>query len=74
MADFINQVKPNNDSCCPTLDLKTRLWGFGICFCLGVLISFLSFFSFSQMLQGEPANFAIFYTLGNIIALLRYLL
>lgn len=45
-----------------------RLYGFGICFALGWLVSFLACFALPQI-GSNPAKFALLYTLGNIIAL-----
>jgi len=54
---------------CPSLTFKQRLYGFCICFCIGCVISLTSMLSFSKMIAGNPAPFAIKYSLGNIIAL-----
>ncbi|KAI8909623.1 vesicle transport protein [Gorgonomyces haynaldii] len=42
------------------------MYGFGICFGVGFLISFLSTF---LILSGQLTSFAILYSLGNIISL-----
>nr|KAJ3414993.1 hypothetical protein HK105_001625 [Polyrhizophydium stewartii] len=44
-----------------------RFMGFGICFGIGFLISFLSTFA---LFTGNIGLFAFFYTLGNIISLI----
>mmetsp|Transcript_30598 Transcript_30598/g.67034 ORF Transcript_30598/g.67034 Transcript_30598/m.67034 type:complete len:200 (+) Transcript_30598:215-814(+) len=56
---------------CPNLTFKQRLYGFIICFSVGIVVSISSMFSFSfaQLLAGQPAPFAIRYTLGNVISL-----
>mmetsp|Transcript_11451 Transcript_11451/g.29774 ORF Transcript_11451/g.29774 Transcript_11451/m.29774 type:complete len:229 (+) Transcript_11451:62-748(+) len=46
-----------------------RFWGFAACFCAGVLLSITSMFSFTKLVLGQPRDFAIKYTLGNIIAI-----
>ena len=75
----------DNESCFPTLSFRERMIGFAICFALGkfnikkiyslhfsgTLIQILSFGSFLGILKGSPEKFAITYTMGNIIALLR---
>lgn len=57
------------DSVCPSMSFKQRCYGFGICFVLGFLLSFGSIIYFRKLLAGQPAPFAINYTLGNLIAL-----
>lgn len=52
------------DNTCPSLSLKTRMIGFGACFGLGMLLSFMSTMSILN-----PTTFAVTYTLGNMIAL-----
>jgi hypothetical protein len=72
MRDFLGTITGNNDndSCFPTLSLKERLIGFGICFGLGFLIQFLSMGSLVGLFLGKTSKFAFLYTLGNIISLL----
>ena len=48
---------------------KLRLYGFGICFVIGVVVSCWSTIFFFMLIHGDPAPFAINYTVGNIIAL-----
>mmetsp|Transcript_12380 Transcript_12380/g.15354 ORF Transcript_12380/g.15354 Transcript_12380/m.15354 type:complete len:184 (+) Transcript_12380:166-717(+) len=55
-----------NESCFPTMSYQQRLHGFGICFLLGFLMSFLSSFS---LMSGNLKGFAFIYTTGNLIAL-----
>jgi hypothetical protein len=50
---------------CPGLTKKQRFMGFGACFGLGMLISFLS-----TMNIAKPTSFALLYTLGNIVSFL----
>mmetsp|Transcript_6505 Transcript_6505/g.13042 ORF Transcript_6505/g.13042 Transcript_6505/m.13042 type:complete len:197 (-) Transcript_6505:110-700(-) len=54
---------------CPSLTFKQRLFGFGICFCVGVTLSATSLFSFTQLLLGHPLPFAVKYTCGNLLSL-----
>jgi len=46
-----------------SLTRSQRMMGFGVCFGLGMLISFLSTFSILK-----PVSFALLYSLGNIVA------
>ena len=57
------------DACCPKMTYKQRLYGFAICFGIGVLVSSCSMIFFMELLHGRPTKFAVNYTLGNIIAL-----
>ncbi|KAF9171467.1 hypothetical protein BGX20_007539 [Mortierella sp. AD010] len=57
----------SNPLSCFNLDRTQRLYGFGICFVVGFLISILSTLSLST---GMVGLFAVFFTLGNIISLL----
>ncbi|XP_015590277.1 vesicle transport protein SFT2A isoform X2 [Cephus cinctus] len=50
-----------------TLSWSTRIKGFAICFVIGILLSILG--SFALFLRQGLNVFAVFYTLGNIIAL-----
>ena len=58
-----------NDSIFPSLSLKERLMGFGICFGLGLLFQFMSFGSMVGVLLGRPNKFAFLYTCGNLISI-----
>ncbi|KAL7751888.1 hypothetical protein RI367_002888 [Sorochytrium milnesiophthora] len=57
------------DEACGSLKLTRtqRLYGFGICFVVGFLISALSTLS---LVTGNFTGFAILYTFGNIVSLL----
>ena len=57
------------DACCPALTYQQRLWGFGICFGVGCLISLSSVLFFRKLLAGNPVPFALNYTVGNLIGL-----
>ena len=57
------------DSMCPQWTAKQRLYGFGICFGIGCLISLGSMFFFRKLLAGHPTGFAVNYTVGNIVSL-----
>ena len=51
---------------CPHLSMRERINGCMGCFCIGMIIGFLSTLSWWS---GNIAEFAILYTLGNIISL-----
>lgn len=53
---------------CPTLTLKQRWYGFGICFALGWFISFLSVI-FVGSIVTNPARFAFLYTTGSLVSI-----
>ena len=55
-----------DDGCMPSLSWNQRWYGFCGCFVLGGLMSLLSSFA---LVKGDITNFAIFYSLGNIIAI-----
>ena len=56
------------DASCPSLTFKQRLWGFGICFGIGCIVSLGSMLFWHKLLHGNPGPFAINYTLGNLIS------
>ncbi|KAF9543657.1 hypothetical protein EC957_000589 [Mortierella hygrophila] len=57
----------SNPLTCFTLNRTQRLYGFGICFVVGFLISILSTLALAT---ANLPTFAVFFTLGNIISLL----
>jgi hypothetical protein len=56
-----------DDGCMPSLSMTQRMYGFGGCFLIGGLMSLLSSFS---LMHGDIPQFALLYSLGNVIALL----
>ncbi|CAH1767332.1 18650_t:CDS:2 [Entrophospora sp. SA101] len=50
------------------LSKTQRLYGFGICFALGFFISLVGTFA---LITGNLPGFAVLYTLGNVVSLLR---
>ena len=66
MRDLVSVVR--NDSCCPDLDIKTRMIGFIVCFILGIAITILSFPMILGGITGSPM-FVVLYTLGNITSI-----
>ncbi|CAG8527568.1 3897_t:CDS:2 [Funneliformis mosseae] len=61
----MDETSPFDD--CFKLSKKQRLYGFGICFALGFIISILSTLS---LLTSNITGFAILYTIGNVISLM----
>ena len=60
------ETDSETDPCkCIDLTLQQRIWGFGICFSLGMVISVMSSF-----LVLNPAKFALPYSVGNVLSLL----
>ncbi len=56
---------------CPQLTYKQRIYGFGVCFGVGYLITLLSFSFFDELRDnGNPVPFVVIYTLGNVVSLL----
>ena len=73
MNDYLASLNPftgeqnENDSIFPSLSLKERLIGFGVCFGLGSLFQFMSLGRMLGVLLGRPNKFAFLYTCGNLI-------
>jgi hypothetical protein len=60
------ETEEETDLCkCLNLSYTQRVWGFGICFALGMTISIMSSF-----LVFNPAKFALPYSIGNVLSLL----
>lgn len=56
-----------------SLEWSTRIKGFIACFVLGIFFSLMGATALILPLHKKVAVFGIFYTLGNITSLLRYL-
>ena len=63
----LTQAEPQDEveNCCPAMTYRQRLVGFVTCFILGMVISWASNFF---MITNGIKMFALFYTVGNIIA------
>lgn len=65
--------KPQEDDCLtrllPDLSWDDRLLGFLGCFCVGCALSLSSMFSFTLMLSGYPAQFALKLSAGNVLSI-----
>ncbi|KAF9570633.1 hypothetical protein EC968_001520 [Mortierella alpina] len=57
----------SNPLTCLTLNRTQRLYGFGICFVLGFVITILSTLALAT---AQLSLFAVFFTLGNVVSLL----
>lgn len=55
--------------CHVTLSWKERMLGWSFCFGLGFIISFGSTLRLMKLLHGNPAPFALMYSIGNILSL-----
>lgn len=53
----------------PSLSIRERLAGFGLCIFLGFLITLSSLGSFSELVAGKPLRFATLYSLGNLTSM-----
>lgn len=59
-------LSSKNDGLCPSLSMTQRMYGFVGCFCIGCLISVLSSFA---LIRADVVQFAILYSIGNLVAL-----
>lgn len=57
-------------SICPDLTYQQRIGGYITCFVVSFILSIGSFTRLVQLAQGNPAPFVVFYTLGNIMAII----
>jgi hypothetical protein len=64
LADFAS-TKLANDSCCPELDLKTRMIGFCITIIISVFLYSMSLATIIGAVTGS-STFIIIYTCANI--------
>ncbi|CAK63151.1 unnamed protein product (macronuclear) [Paramecium tetraurelia] len=58
------------DAVCPKLSYQQRLWGFLICSGIGWFLEFCAFISF---FQGNGKEFAIIFSIGNLVAIMSTL-
>ncbi|MES1913088.1 MAG: hypothetical protein MHM6MM_005317 [Cercozoa sp. M6MM] len=63
-----NEEEEQDDFECCSLTYKQRVWGFGICFALGIMMSIISCF-FVLNIADHPEKFAVPYTFGNILSI-----
>lgn len=66
---FYDELEEELCGFCPKLTYQQRLMGAAACFGLGFFLSFGSLFRIMELLKGDPAPFALTYTLGNIVAI-----
>ena len=53
----------------PSLTFKERMYGFGACILMSLLISLSSFGAFTDLLLGYPLRFATLYSFGNLTSM-----
>ena len=70
MKNFVQNISglSKNNSLCPELDLKTRVIGFFISCLIGIIMMIGSIYQLYTLSFGGQRFFAIWYTLGNIVA------
>ena len=56
------------ETCCPSLSFKERLIGFLMCFCIGFIISIVSFFRLLSVIT-NPMKFTVTFSMGNICSI-----
>lgn len=69
-SDAGSDVLEELSELCPKLTFQQRIIGFVTCFIFGYLITFASFSRFMELVEGNPYPFILYYTVGNICALL----
>ena len=67
-AKAADKVVPNH-SLCPTMSIKTRVYGWLVCMGIGIFLSFISSGMLHNIIKGKVVKFAVLYTLGTICAL-----
>ena len=68
-SSWIGSSADENASIFPALSWQNRLFGFGVCCFLGIVLNLCSFGSMTQLLTGRPVKFAVTYTIGNLLTL-----
>mmetsp|Transcript_47375 Transcript_47375/g.157922 ORF Transcript_47375/g.157922 Transcript_47375/m.157922 type:complete len:249 (-) Transcript_47375:54-800(-) len=54
---------------CPALSWEDRVLGFLACLVIGYALTITSLFSYTALIHGNPAPFALRYSLGNLLAI-----
>uniref|UniRef100_A0A7S3JV88 Vesicle transport protein n=1 Tax=Aureoumbra lagunensis TaxID=44058 RepID=A0A7S3JV88_9STRA len=57
-------------SICPQLTYQQRIGGYIACFFVSFCLSIGSFTRLVELVKGNPAPFVVFYTLGNVMAII----
>ena len=57
------------DTVCPKLTYRQRLYGYGSCFGGAFLLSIGSWMRLVDLVHGNPTPFVVFFTLGNLLAI-----
>ena len=68
LLNLVAKTTPNK-SLCPSLSLKTRIYGWSICMFIGFFVSMLSSGLLKSLMKGEYGiiKFAIFYVVGTVL-------
>ena len=67
--EWYEEVEEQVCSVCPAMTITQRLIGCGCCVLLGFIFSMGSLSRLVQLSLGNPAPFAIMYSLGNILSI-----
>ena len=73
MSEYFTLNRDSGDNMgthCPSLSFKQRMIGFLACFVFGVLLDLLAWGSLVGLMHGEPYEFAVFFTAGQLVAIL----
>ena len=57
------------DESCPKLSYNQRLTGYVLCMSIGFILTMGSLVRLKELLHGEPKNFVIYFTFGNLCAI-----
>jgi Got1/Sft2-like family len=67
---FFSKDKDSLEEFCPSLTLKQKLIGFGICIVIGIVLEIIAWLSFHKLVEGDPKIFAVCFSLGILVTLL----
>ncbi|CAI5740536.1 unnamed protein product [Hyaloperonospora brassicae] len=67
--DHLRSSTGNNVSLCPSLSYQERVVGCVTCFLLGFLLSLGATVRLARLAHGNPAPFAVAYTIGNLLSI-----
>ncbi|KAJ8603316.1 hypothetical protein CTAYLR_009037 [Chrysophaeum taylorii] len=69
----LEQLEDEVCACCPTLTYQQRIGGYCFCVFVSFCLTIGAATRLGELLKGDPAPFAIFYTLQNIFAIIASL-
>ncbi|RYG69388.1 hypothetical protein EON64_02850 [archaeon] len=67
--EWYEELEESVCSTCPKMSLQQRIMGCLVCMGTGFLISMGSTLRLVRLLEGHPEDFAVMYTLGNVLGL-----